>query len=191
MEQVKSGLLIAAKLVAAFCIAATFMAGCALVQTSAISSQVAVGWVLIAASIIVMATTVRFWAAGFFGFIAYGALRCLGATLFASSLRVSSLYMLSLAASLFAMSILCIRFVSSKRRIVRIDRASLVVAAICVLLAFLLMDSYKSVAVLNIGNVALFLSWWAARSSRHTPHSTHRTATLPETLDLGQPARKD
>jgi len=54
------------------------------------------------------------------------------------------------------MSILCIRFASSKRRIIRIDRASLVVAAICVLLAFLLMDSYKSVAVLNIGNV---VSW--------------------------------
>jgi hypothetical protein len=37
-----------------------------------------------------MATTVRFWAAGFFGFIAYGALRCLGATLFASSLRANA-----------------------------------------------------------------------------------------------------
>jgi hypothetical protein len=179
MEQVKSGFLISAKLVAAFCIAATFMAGCALVQTTGISSQIAIGWVLIVASIVVMATTVRFWAAGFFGFIAYGALRCLGATVFASSLHLSPLYMLALAASLLAMSILCIRFTSSKRRIIRIDRASLVVAAICVLLAFLLMDSYKSVDVINIGNVALFLSWWAARSSRHTPHSTHRTATLP------------
>jgi hypothetical protein len=106
MEQVMSGFLIAAKLVAAFCIAATFMAGCALVQTSGISSQIAIGWVLIIASIIVMGTTVRFWAAGFFGFIAYGALRCLGATLFASSVRVSPFYMLSLAASLFAMSTL-------------------------------------------------------------------------------------
>lgn len=179
MVQVKSGFMIAAKLVAAFCIAATFMAGCALVQTSGISSQIAIGWMLIVGSIILMATTARFWAAGFFGFIAYGALRCLGATLFSSSLHLSPLFMLSLAASLFAMSILCIRFAFSKRRIIRIDRASLVVAAICVLLAFLLMDSYKSVAVLNIGNVALFLSWWEARSSRHAPHSTHGTATLP------------
>jgi hypothetical protein len=162
--------------VAAFCIAATFMAGCAFVQTAGISYQTAFGWMLIIVSIVVMATTVRFWAAGFFGFIAYGALRCLGGTLFASSLHVSALDMLSVTASLFAMSILCIRFASGKPRITRTDRASLVVAAICVLLAFPLMDSYKSVAVLNIGNVALLLSWWAAQTSRHTPHSTHTTA---------------
>lgn len=176
MEQVKSGFLIAGKLLAAFCIAATFMAGCALIQTAGISYQIAIGWLLIIVSIVLMATTVTFWAAGFFGFIAYGALRCLGGTLVASSLHVSALYLVSIAASLFAMSILCIRFASGKPRITRLDRASLVVAAMCVLLAFLLIDSYKSVAVLSIGNVALFSSWWAARTSRHTPHSTHTTA---------------
>jgi hypothetical protein len=41
-------------------------------------------------------------------FIAYAALRLLGGTLFASSLRVSPLHMLSVVASLFAMTILLI-----------------------------------------------------------------------------------
>ncbi|HSZ01940.1 MAG TPA: hypothetical protein VK788_20760 [Terriglobales bacterium] len=172
-EQVKSGFLIAGKLVAAFCIAATFMAGCALAQTAAITSQIAIGWLLIIGSIVVMATTVRFWAAGFFGFIAYGALRFLGGTLFASSLHLSALYMLSLTASLLGMGILCVRFASRKPRITRVEGTSLVISAICVLLAFPLMDSYKSVAVLNIGNVALLLSWLAGRSSPRPPHSTH------------------
>jgi hypothetical protein len=172
-EQVKSGFLIAGKLVAAFCIAATFMAGCALAQKVGITSQIAIGWLLIVISIVVIATTVRFWASGFFGFIAYGTLRFLGGSLFASSLHLSALYMLSLAASLLGMSILCVRFASRKTHIIRIESASLVVAAICVLLALPLMDSYKSVAVLNMGNVALLLSWLAARHPPRPPHSAH------------------
>jgi hypothetical protein len=39
-----------------------------------------------------------------------------------------------------------------------------------------LMDSYKGVAALNVGNFALLLSWWAARASRQTPHSVHSAA---------------
>jgi hypothetical protein len=175
-EQVKSGFLIAGKLVAAFCIAVVFLSGCALVHEAASSSQTAIGWLLIILSIVVMASTVRFWAAGFVGFIAYGALRCFGGTLFASSLRVSALLMLSVAASLLAMSVLSIRFVSRKPRITRIDRASLVIAAVSVLSAFTLMDSYRGVATLNVGNLALLLSWWAARASRKTPHSIHHPA---------------
>jgi hypothetical protein len=175
-EQVKSGFLIAGKLVAAFCIAASFLSGCALVQEAASSSEIVIGWLLITLSIVVMAFTVRFWAAGFVGFIAYAALRLLGGTLFASSLRVSPLHMLSVAASLFAMSILCIRFASGKRSITQIDRASLVLAAICALLSVPLMDSYRSVAVLNVGNVALVLSWLAARASRQARQSVHNTA---------------
>ena len=165
-EQVKSGFLIAGKIVAAFGIAAAFLFGCALVQQAASSSEIVIGWLLIAVSIVVMAFTVRFWAAGFFGFIAYAALRLLGGTLVARSLRVSPLHMLSVAASLFAMSILCIRFASGKPRITQIDRASVLLAAICALLSLPLMDSYRSVAVLNVGNVALVLSWLAARASR-------------------------
>jgi hypothetical protein len=118
-----------------------------------------------------MAFTVKFWAAGFVGFIAYAALRLLAGTLFASSLRVSPLHMLSMAVSLFAMSILCIRFASGKPRTSRIDRASLVLAAICALLSLPLMDSYRSVAVLNVGNVALLLSSLAARASRQARQS--------------------
>ena len=132
-EQVKSGFIIAGKLVAALCIAAAFLSGCALVEEAASSSEIVIGWLLIAVSIVVMAFTVRFWAAGFFGFIAYAALRLLGGTLVARSLRVSPLHMLSVAASLFAMSILCIRFASGKPRITQIDRASLLLAAICAL----------------------------------------------------------
>ena len=174
-KQVKSGFLIAGKLVAAFCIAAVFISGCALIQERASSSQTVIGWLLITLSILVMAVTVRFWAAGFIGFVAYAALRLFGGTLFASSLRMSPFFMLSLAASMFAMSMLCIRFVSRKPHITGIGRASLVLAAICVLLSLPLMDSYRSVAVLNVGNVALVLSWLAARGSHQARESVHNT----------------
>ena len=175
-EQVKSGFLIAGKLVAAFCIAAVFLSGCALIQEGASPSQTVIGWLLITLSIVVMAVTVRVWAAGFVGFVTLAALRLFVGTLFASPLRVSPLYMLSLAASMFAMSMLCIRFVSRRPHITRIDRASLVLAAICVLLSLPLTDSYRSVAVLNVGNVALVLSWLVARASRQARQSVHNTA---------------
>lgn len=174
-EQVKSGFLVAGKLVAAFCIAAVFLSGCALIHEGASSTQTVIGWLLITLCVVVMAVTVRFWAAGFVGFVALAALRLFGGTLFASSLRVSPLYMLGLAASMFAMSMLGIRFVSRRHHITRIDRASLVLAAICVLLSLPLMDSYRSVAVLNVGNVALVLSWLAARASRQARQSVHNT----------------
>ncbi len=174
-SQVKSGFLIAGKLVAAFCIAAVFLSGCALIQERASSSQTVIGWLLIAISIVVMAVTVRFWAAGFIGFVAYAGLRFFGGTLFASSLRVSPFFMLSLAASMFAMSMLCIRFVSHNPHITGIDRASLVLAATCVLLS-LPLDSYRSVAVLNVGNVVLVLSWLAARISHQARQSVYNTA---------------
>ncbi len=87
-EQVKSGFRIAGKLVAAFCIAAVFYSGCALVQQAAGSSQVVSGWVLITLSIVAMAITVRFWAGGFVGFIAYAALRLLVGTLLPIRTRV-------------------------------------------------------------------------------------------------------
>jgi hypothetical protein len=173
-EQVKSGFLIAGKLVAAFCIAGVFLSGYALIQDTS-PAQTLIGWLLIALSIVVMALTVRFWAAGFFGFAALAALRLFGSILFASSLRVSPLYMLTLTASMFAMSALCIRFVSRRPHIARIDRASLVLAAICVLLSLPLMDSYRSVAVLNVGNVALVLSWLATRASRQARQSIYNT----------------
>jgi hypothetical protein len=175
-QQVKSGFLIAGKLVAAFCIAGIFLSGCGLVHEAFSSSQTAIGGLLIILSIVAMAGTVRLWAAGFVGFTGLAALRCFGGALFASSLRVSAPLMLCVAASLFAMSILSIRFVSPKPRITRTDRASLVIAATCVLFALVLMDSYKSVAALNFGNLALLLSWWAARASRQTPYSVHDIA---------------
>jgi hypothetical protein len=60
-EQVKSGFLIAGKLVAAFCLAAVFLSGCALVHEAASSSEIVIGWLLITLSIVVMAFTVSFW----------------------------------------------------------------------------------------------------------------------------------
>jgi hypothetical protein len=175
-EQVKSGFRIAGKLVAAFCIAGIFYSGCALVQQATRSSQIVSGWLLITLSIVVMAITVRFWAGGFVGFIAYATLRLLVGTLFASSLRVSPLYLLSVAASLFAMGMLSIRFASLKPHLTRPDRASLVLAAICFLVSLPLMDSYRSVAVLNVGNVALVLSSLGARAARQARQSFHSTA---------------
>ena len=73
------------------------------------------------------------------------------------------------------MSILCVRFASGKASITQIDGASLILAAICALLSLPLMDSYGSVAVLNVGNVALVLSWLAARASRQARRSVHNT----------------
>lgn len=145
---------------AAFCIAAAFLSGCALVQEAANSSEIVIGWLLITVSIVVMAFTVRFWAAGFVGFIAYAALRLLGGTLFTSSLSVSPLHMLSVAASLFATSILCLRFATGKPRITQIDRASLVLAAICTLLSLPVMDSYRSVLVLNVATYRSCCCGW-------------------------------
>ena len=174
-EQVKSGFGIAGKLLAAFGIATVFLSGCKLVQESASSSQVALGWLLITLSIVVMAITVRFWVEGFIGFIAYVALRSLVGTLFAGSLHLSPLYMLTVGASLLAMSILCIPLALRKRRITKADRALVVLAAICALLSLPFMSSYRSVAVLNAGNVALLLSWFADRASGQTQHSVHET----------------
>ena len=161
-EQIKSGLLIAGKLVAAFFIAGTFLSGCALIQTH----QLLIGWFLVVVSTTVIAFTAKFWAAGFIGFITYGALRFLGGTLFADRLHMSAVYMLSVTASLFAMTILGFRFVSDKPRINPIDRASLVAAAICLLSFFLVTDPHRSLVVLNTGNLALLVSWWAARIQR-------------------------
>jgi len=160
-EQVKSGLLIAGKLVAAFCIAAVFLSGCALVREPGSSSEILIGLLLVALSIAVMTVTVKFWVAGFVGFIAYAALRCVAGSLFVSSSHV--LLMLSLGASFLAMSVLGVHSASNKRQISEIDRAALVVAATCALLAFVMMDSYKSVAILNVGNIGMLFSWWVSR----------------------------
>ena len=168
-EQVKSGFLIAGKFVAGLCSAAIFLYGYTLVREAATSSQTAFGWLLMIVTVVVMVITARFWAAGFVGAVTYAAMRLLIGTLFASSSHVSPLFMLSVATSLSAMGILCIRFASGKSRITRIDRASLVLAAICALLSLTLMDSYRSVLVLNFGNVALLVSWLAARASRQPP----------------------
>jgi hypothetical protein len=178
VEQVKSGFWIVGKMLVAFAIAVTFMAGCELIRAPRYSSQIVIGWVLVMVSILVMTTTVRFWAAGFFGFIAYGALRSLGGVFVADAFHVSRLYMAIVSASAVAMAILSYRFTFKKLHITAFDRASIVIAAGCVLLTFLFGDTYKGIAVFNGGNLSLLLSWWAARISRHSRHKSHAAPAM-------------
>lgn len=177
VEQVKSGFRIVGKMLVAFAIAMIFMAGCELIRAPR-HSQIVLGWVLVIMSISVMTTTVRFWAAGFFGFIAYGALRSLGGVFVADVFHVSRFYMAILSASAFAMAILSHRFASKKLHITPIDRASLVIAASCVLLSFLFGNTYRGIAVFNAGNLFLLLSWWAARISRENRHRSNAAPAM-------------
>jgi hypothetical protein len=178
IEQVKSGLRIVGKMLAAFAIAVTFMAGSALIRTHQYSYQLAIGWALILISVLVMTATVRFWAAGFFGFIAYGAYRSLGGVLVADVFHVPRLYMVIASVSAFAMALLSYRFTSRRLHVTAIDRASICIAASCVLLTFLFGDNYWGLAVFNAGNVSLLLSLAVVRLSRHNRHKTHAASEL-------------
>jgi hypothetical protein len=120
-----------------------------------------------------MFTTVRFWAAGFSGFVGCGAFRLLGGVLAANAYHVPRLYMAALSASIFLMFILSIRFASKKWQITPVDRISVVIAASSMLVSFLMGNTYEGVLVFNVGNVALLLSWFAARTARHHRHSKH------------------
>jgi hypothetical protein len=160
-------------MLAAFCIAVTFMGGCVLIRTPDYWYHIVVGWLLVIVSVVVMTITVRFWTAGFFGFVAYGALRSLGSVFFADSFHVSRLYIAIVSSSVVAMAILSHRFISKTLHITPIDRASIVIAASCLLASFLFGDTYKGVMMFNVGNVALLLSWWVARLSRHNRHKGH------------------
>jgi len=173
IEQVKSGFRIVGKMLVAFAIAVTFMAGCELIRAPRYSYQFALGWVLVLVSILVMATCVKFWAAGFFGFIAYGAYRSLGGVFVADVFHVSRQYMVIVSVSAFAMAILSFRFTSKQFHIRAIDRASIVIAACCVLLTFLFGDNYRGLAVFNFGNLSLLLSWLVDRASRHNRRKSH------------------
>jgi len=180
IEQVKSGFRIVGKMLVAFAIAVTFTAGCELIRAPRHSAQTVLGSVLIIVSILVMTTTVRFWAAGFFGFIAYCALRFLSGVFLADTFHVSRFYMAIVSASAFAMAILSYRFTPKKFHITAIDRASIVIAAGCVLLTFLSGDTYKGIAVFNAGNLSLLISWGAARISRHNRHRSHVAPAMPD-----------
>lgn len=177
VEQAKSGFRIVGKMLVAFAIAITFMVGCEWIRAPR-HSQIVLGWVLVIMSIFAMTTTVRFWAAGFFGFIVYGAWRSLGGVFVADVFHVSRFYMAAVAVSAASMAILSHRFTSKKLHITAIDRASLAIAASCVLLTFFFGDTYKGIAVFNAGNLSLLLSWWAARVSRHSRHKNHAAPVM-------------
>lgn len=173
-EQVKSGFIIVGKILAAFGIAVTFLAGSTLIRTLPRTwNHVTFGWLLVNLSIVVMFTTVRFWAAGFCGFVGYGAFRSLGGVLLANHFHVSRLYMVALSASIFLMFLLSIHVASKKSKITSVDRISVVIAASSMLVTFLMGNTYEGVLVFNIGNVALLVSGFAARTARHHRHSKH------------------
>ena len=172
-EQVKSGFLIVTKTVVAFAIAVAFMAGCVLIGKAENWHQIAAGWLLAIVSVTLMTATVRFWAAGFFGFIAYGALRSVGGVFFADRSHVSTQYLVILSASIVAMAILSHRFISKHVQITMFDRVSPVLAAMSVLITFLLGSTYRGIVVLNMGNVALLASWWKASIAKQHRHGNH------------------
>jgi len=89
--------------------------------------------------------TVRFWAAGFCGFVGCGAFRSLGGILAANAYHVPRLYMAALSASIFLMFILSIRFASKKWQITSVDRISVVIAASSMLVSFLMGNTYEGV----------------------------------------------
>ncbi len=84
-----------------------------------------------------------------------------GGVFVADAFHGSRPYMAIVSASAFAMAILSHRFTSKKLHITPMDRASIVIAAGCLLLSFLLGDTYKGIAVFNAGNLSLLLSWYA------------------------------
>jgi hypothetical protein len=173
-EQVKSGFIIVAKILAAFGIAVTFLSGSTLIRSLPRTwNHFTLGWLIVALSIAAMFTTVRFWAAGFCGFVGYGAFRSLGGILVAGAYHVPRLYMAALSASIFLMFLLSIRFTSKKWQITPVDRISAVIAASSMLVALLMGNTYEGVLVFNAGNVALLLSWFAARTAKHHRHSRH------------------
>ncbi len=172
-EQVKSGFVIVGKMLAAFSIAVAFLAGSTLIRTLPHSrNQVTLGWLLIGLSVVAMFTTVKFWAAGFCGFVGYGAFRSLAGVLVADAFHVSRLYMVAISASVFVMFLLSIHFTSKKLNITPVDRISIVIAASSMLVAFLMGNTYEGILVFNVGNIALLVSWFA-RTSRRNRHKKH------------------
>jgi hypothetical protein len=142
-EQVRSGFVIVGKMLAAFGIAVVFLAGSTLIRTLPHTrNQVALGWLLVGLSVLVMFTTVKFWAAGFFGFVGYWAFRSLAGVLVADHYHVSRLYMVAISASAFVMFLLSIQFASKKLNTTPIDRIGIVIAASSMLLAFLMGNTY-------------------------------------------------
>ena len=81
--------------------------------------------------------------------------------------------MVGLSASIFLMFILSIRFTSKKWEITPTDRISVVIAASSMLVSFLMGNTYEGVLVFNVGNIALLLSWFTARTMRHRRYSDH------------------
>jgi hypothetical protein len=136
------------------------MAGCVLIGKADNWHQIAADWLLAVVSVALMTATVRFWAAGFFGFIAYGALRSVAGVFFADSFHVPKQYLLFVSASIVVMAVLSHRFISKHVQITAIERVSLVLAAMCVLITVLLGNTYRGIVVFNVGNVALLASWW-------------------------------
>jgi len=64
--------------------------------------------------------------------------------------------------------------------VAQFDRATLVVATICLLLTIVFFaDTYRSAVVFSVGVVALFVSWLAHRISKYQRFHRRRSLRIP------------
>jgi len=180
LEQVKSGLRLVSKMLAAFGTVLLFIDGCSRIQAVELPQYSLVGIAMVTLSICIMLVTVRYWAASFFGLVAYIALRCLiRGLLFASTNHISTLSIARLFAGLLVAALLTYRFTSKRYVVNQLDRITLVIAVVCILASLLFEDSYRSVAVFSVGDLCLFVSWLAYRARKYSDRKSHQSPALP------------
>lgn len=181
LEQVKSGFRIVGRMLAVFGVALGFIVGCVKIQTPELPHDLLFGIVLVVLSIGIMVGTARYWAAWFFGLVAYCAWRCLSrGFLLASAHHISMLLMAGMFTGLLVMAFLTYCFTSKRYTLTQLDRATLVIAAVCLLLTTTLFaDTYRTAIVFSLGVVSLFVSWLAHRISRYQLSQRRRSLRIP------------
>ena len=180
LEQVKSGLRLASKMLAAFGTVLLFANGCSRIQAMELPHYPFIGIIMVALSIGIMIVTVRYWAEWFSALCAYGALRLLTrGLLFASAYHVSTLSVACLLAGLLVMALLTYRFTSKRYVMTQLDKATLVISTVCMLTSLLFSESSRSVAVFSVGGLCLLVSWLAYSARKHNYRKSHRSPALP------------
>ncbi len=178
LEQVKSGFRIVGRMLAVFSVALGFLIGCRKIQIPQLPHDPLIGIIIVVLSVGIMIATARYWAAWFFGLVAYCAWRFLSRGFFLASVsHTSMLLMAGSFAGTLAMAFLTYRFTSKRYTVTALDRATLVIATICLLLTIVFFaDTYRSAVVFSVGVVALFVSWLAHRISKY--QRSHRRKSL-------------
>src|SRR6266567_174982 len=87
LEQVKSGFQIVGRMLAVFGVALGFLIGCRKIQTPQVPLDLLIGIIIVVVSVGVMIATARYWAAWFFGLVAYCAWRFLSRGFFLASVN--------------------------------------------------------------------------------------------------------